>query len=130
MRLFSVTRKDMEVTWYCSGGAGGQKKNKTKNACRIKHPASGALVTAQERRERSANLKAALRRLVDSPKFKVWCNRRIYECLERETVEEAVEKQMRPENLRTELLGPRGWYEWSEDPRASCALDGCEEETR
>lgn len=106
--LFTVTRKDLEVTWYCSPGPGGQKKNKTANACRIAHRESGAVVTAQERRERSQNQKAALRRLAGHPKFLAWWRRRVFEILNRETLEEAVEREMAPANVRVEVQGPDG----------------------
>lgn len=107
--LFSVTKKDLEVTFYASPGPGGQNKNKVKNACRIKHPASGALVTAQERRERPANIKAALHRLVDHPKFKVWWRKKCWEVENKMTVEEYVDDMMEPYNLKVETLKDDKW---------------------
>ena len=111
--LFSVTRKDLEITWYKSQGGGGQKKNKTANACRIKHPDSGALVTASERRERQRNLRAAFERLVKHPKFKVWhtrrCNAEIDRLEGRKTLERAVEELMSPSNLRVEVQKSGKW---------------------
>lgn len=127
--LFSVTRKDLEISWYSSPGPGGQKKNKTKNACRIRHAASGAMVTAQERRERTANQKAALYRLVEHPKFKLWWRRRVHEILNHETLEEAVDRQMAPRNIWTEVQDADGRWtlaDWAmlTEAIASCSLDG------
>lgn len=112
--LFTVGKKDLEISWFSSPGPGGQKKNKTKNSCRMRHRDSGAEVTAQERRERSANLKAALYRLVEHPKFRVWWARRVHECLEGETAAQAVERMMKPENIRVEVVGPQGT--WVSEP--------------
>ncbi len=111
--LFSVTKKDLEVTWYAPKGPGGQKKNKTNNACRIKHPESGALVTASERRERQRNISTALRRLVDHPKFKVWHAKRCREEVDKlegqRKIEEIVEEQMREHNLKVEIKEDGKW---------------------
>ena len=112
--LFSVTKKDLEISWYTSPGPGGQKKNKCKNACRIIHRASGAMVTAQERREQKANLKAALHRLVDHPKFHLWWTRKVWEIDEGETIEQKVDRTMTKENLRFEV-SVNGKWEISND---------------
>lgn len=107
--LFSVTKKDLVITWYKSGGGGGQKKNKTANACRIKHPDSGALVTASERRERKLNLRSAFKRLVNHPKFKIWHNRKCVEIERGISIEQLVEEQMAEENLKVEIKEDGKW---------------------
>lgn len=107
--LFSVTKKDLVITWYSSPGPGGQHKNKVRSACRIQHPASGAMVTAQERREQKANLKAALHRLVEHPKFHLWWTRKVWEIDEGETIEQKVDRLMVPENLKTEVSVSGKW---------------------
>ena len=70
--IFSVTRKDLVVEYFRGSGAGGQKRNKTSSACRIKHPASGAVGEAQEERMQHVNKEVALRRMVDSRRFRMW----------------------------------------------------------
>lgn len=109
--LFSVTKKDLDITWFKSSGAGGQKKNKTANSCRMHHPASGVTVTAQERRERSQNLKNALHRLAKHPKFRLWVSKRIWEIDQQKTVDQLVEELMTPNNLKTEVLRDGKWVE-------------------
>jgi hypothetical protein len=52
-----------EVDTYRASGPGGQKRNKTSSAVRIRHPASGLLVIAEESRSQYENRAKALRRL-------------------------------------------------------------------
>jgi hypothetical protein len=52
-----------EVDTYRASGPGGQKRNKTSSAVRIRHPASGLLVIAEESRSQHENRARALRRL-------------------------------------------------------------------
>lgn len=52
-----------EVDTYRASGPGGQKRNKTSSAVRIRHPPSGLLVIAEESRSQHENRERALRRL-------------------------------------------------------------------
>src|SRR5262245_26301370 len=52
-----------EVDTYRASGPGGQKRNKTSSAVRLRHPASGLLVIAEESRSQHENRARALRRL-------------------------------------------------------------------
>src|SRR5258708_26717143 len=52
-----------EVDTYRASGPGGQKRNKTSSAVRIRHPASGLIVIAEESRSQHENKAKALRRL-------------------------------------------------------------------
>src|SRR5262249_11467321 len=51
-----------EVDTYRASGPGGQKRNKTSSAVRIRHPASGMIVIAEESRSHAANRARALKR--------------------------------------------------------------------
>jgi hypothetical protein len=51
------------VDTYRASGPGGQKRNKTSSAVRIRHPASGLIVIAEESRSQHENRARALRRL-------------------------------------------------------------------
>src|SRR3954466_6534658 len=52
-----------EVDTYRASGPGGQKRNKTSSAVRLRHPPSGMLVIAEESRSQHENKARALRRL-------------------------------------------------------------------
>ena len=55
--------RDTEVETYTSGGPGGQHKNKTQTAVRLRHLPSGVVVTASEERSLRDNLRVAFERL-------------------------------------------------------------------
>src|SRR3954470_9231047 len=52
-----------EVDTYRASGPGGQKRNKTSSAVRLRHLPSGLLVIAEESRSQHENKARALRRL-------------------------------------------------------------------
>src|SRR5438874_13312870 len=52
-----------EVDTYRASGPGGQKRNKTSSAVRIRHLPSGLIVIAEESRSQHENRARALRRL-------------------------------------------------------------------
>jgi hypothetical protein len=52
-----------ETDTYRASGPGGQKRNKTSSAVRLRHPPSGLLVIAEESRSQHENRARALRRL-------------------------------------------------------------------
>jgi len=58
-----IDEKDLVVTFYRSSGPGGQHKNKTETAVRIKHLPSGIVVTATESRSQYENRRTAMERL-------------------------------------------------------------------
>lgn len=56
-------KKQVIVETYRSRGPGGQRKNKTETAVRLRHLSTGITVTATEQRSQSQNLKVAFERL-------------------------------------------------------------------
>src|SRR3954447_15077013 len=52
-----------DVDTYRASGPGGQKRNKTSSAVRLRHPPTGLLVIAEESRSQHENKAKALRRL-------------------------------------------------------------------
>lgn len=70
--LFSVSAGDCEWEYFRGSGAGGQKRNKTSSAVRVKHAPSGATGQAQDQRSQVQNKRIAFRRMADSPKFRGW----------------------------------------------------------
>src|SRR5690606_33821561 len=104
--IFSVTKKDLVVETFRSGGKGGQNQNKRDTGVRIRHPESGAVAESREHRTQLQNKKAAFERLVQTPEFKKWhkieAARRMGTIVD---IDEWVEDQMNPNNLRIEY-GP------------------------
>ena len=94
---------------FRAGGKGGQKQNKTDSGVRIKHPASGAVGESREERSQHQNKKIAFKRLLETPKFRVWHASKVQEVLSGETVEQIVERMMRPENIKTEVFKDGAW---------------------
>ena len=112
--LYSITKKDLEVQTFRAGGPGGQNQNKRNTGVRIIHKESGATGEARDQRSQLQNKKNALRRLIDSPKFKLWNARRCKEIIEGKTIEQKVEESMTKENLKVEIQEDDGkWIEWS-----------------
>jgi len=112
--LFSVTKKDFEVTWYSGTGPGGQNRNKVQACCRIRHPESGATAQATDSRSRDANLKTAFKRLTASLTFSQWIRRKAAgELFEEAEITAAVEEAMSPENILVEGKNNGKWEEIS-----------------
>ncbi len=110
--LFSITKKDLQIEFFSGTGAGGQYRNKHQNCVRIKHTDSGVIVTGQSNRNRQANIREALRNLVNHPRFKLWHNQKVQEALAGKTLEQVVDEMMKPENLKIECRDERGsWVE-------------------
>ena len=70
--LFSLTKKDFIVEYYNGTGNGGQNRNKVATACRIYHPASGAMAYCQDERSQKPNRERAFTRLTETSTFKKW----------------------------------------------------------
>ena len=54
---------ELEISFYKSRGPGGQKKNVTESAVRVRHIPTGIVVTATESRSQHSNKAAALEEL-------------------------------------------------------------------
>lgn len=110
-KLFSLTKKDFDVEWYRPGGKGGQHRDKTSNACRISHAASGASAQCQDFREASRNKALAFVRLTETDKFKRWMRIKKAGALGLlELIEEEVEKGMQISNLKFEGKDDKGLW--------------------
>ena len=107
--VFSVNKKDLEISYFSGTGKGGQHRNKHQNCVRLRHPDSGVSTTGQSFRERSANTKEALNNLVNHPKFKVWSTRKFYEVVEGKSVEKKVEDMLDEKNLKIEVKKDGKW---------------------
>lgn len=94
---FSVTRKDLKIDTFSAGGPGGQHQNTSNTAVRITHTLSGATGEARDSRSQHQNMRNALKRMVESGKFRAWVNRQLLgNPLD---PEEQVKRDMNPKNL-------------------------------
>ena len=80
-----------EVDTYRASGPGGQKRNKTSSAVRLRHPASGLIVIAEESRSQHENRARALKRL-------------------RQALFLRLREELAPEDLAPEALAGRDGY--------------------
>lgn len=104
--LFSVTKKDLEIQTFRSGGKGGQHQNKTDSGVRIIHRDSGAVGESREFKSQHQNKVAAFRRMAESPQFQMWRRKKAREIIDREDkIEKQVEEAIKEENLKIEY-GP------------------------
>jgi protein subunit release factor B len=106
-KLFSITKKDLEIQTFRAGGKGGQNQNKVESGVRIIHYASGARGEARDSRDQLTNKRAAFERMVNSPLFKRWI--RIEIARHTGALDEAVrqanmfvDEQMDPKKLKVE----------------------------
>lgn len=101
--LFSLTKKDFEIEFFRGSGAGGQKKNKTSSACRIKHKESGASGECQEFREQHKNKETAFKRMIESKEFKIWHKLKTSAMLLGfQDIEKKIDEDMKTENIKVE----------------------------
>jgi protein subunit release factor A len=101
---FKLTKKDFTIEYMIGHGKGGQKKQKTSSACRITHEPSKVSKYCQDHREQHRNRSDAFAALCSDPRFKSWCQLRLSEIENKQTVEQWVEEQMKEENLLVEYL--------------------------
>lgn len=59
----TVRKEDLEITYYRGSGPGGQHRNKTDSACRMKHKPTGLVAQSEEHKKQGQNKKAAFKRL-------------------------------------------------------------------
>lgn len=112
IKLFSVTIDDCDVEEIAStGGAGGQNKNRRHTAIRITHPPSGAKGYSADQRDQLQNKRVAFRRMAESDAFTKWVRLEACRLNTGKTIDQLVEEDMTPENLRVEVRGPEGWVE-------------------
>jgi len=107
--LFSVTKNDLKIQTFRAGGKGGQHQNKVETGVRLIHRESGAVGESRSERSQHRNRIMAFRRLVASPKFKLWISRKTYEILQKKTIEEIVDEQMNDINLKIEIMKNGKW---------------------
>lgn len=123
--LFSVTKDQLEVQTFRSGGPGGQNQNKRDTGVRIIHSRSGAVAESREHRTQLENKKSALKRLAASPKFRFWVRQEVKRLEGEQSIEAKVEADLAdPAKVKVERRGAGGvWESWPENENGGpCAV--------
>jgi len=103
--LFSITKKDLRIDTFRSGGKGGQGQNTTDSGVRITHILSGAVGESRTERSQHQNKKLALQRLVSNPKFRSWVKIQSAMVLQGyKNIEDKLDKMTKEENLKIEFI--------------------------
>lgn len=109
---FKVTHDDCRFEYSRSSGAGGQNVNKRDTKARCYHAPSGAVGVCQDHREQHRNKVEAFQRMARTVTFQTWARReaarRMGTLID---IDAAVEKQMRPANIRLEVKEEGKWVE-------------------
>lgn len=108
--LFSLSKDsgDFIVQPFKGSGNGGQKRNKTMSACRIVHPASGAVSECQEERSFEQNKKRAFLRLLEKPEFKCWYKLKVASAIDGyHSIEQMVDAEM--QKVKVEIFNNGRW---------------------
>lgn len=121
--LFSVTKKDLDISFFNGTGKGGQNRNKVAACVHMKHRDSGVMVTAQRERSREQNLRVAFEALVNNPKFKAWHKVKVAAMMmskeekerEKQRLEELVNEAMNPSNIKYEVKDKDGSWTISKE---------------
>lgn len=112
-KLFSVSIADCRVEAIASrGGNGGQNKNRRHTAIRLTHEPSGATSFSAEENSQIRNKQTAFVRLAKTAEFMAWVRLEAARLAGEPSIEDRVEAEMAPRNLRVEVRGDTGqWVE-------------------
>lgn len=113
--LFSITKKDLNITYFSGKGAGGQHRNKHMNCVRLNHKDSGTLVTGQSFKSKQRNITQALDNLTRHPKFINWHKTKVQQLLDNMDVETYVDEQMK--YIKIECLKEEKWVEYNPEAK-------------
>ena len=110
-RVTILSKKDLDFSYFCGSGAGGQARNKVHSGCQIRHEESGAIGRASDSRSLEQNKQSAFKRLIEDPRMKFWLAKKVYEIRQQETMEETIEKETSAANLKFEVKDAQGRWE-------------------
>lgn len=107
--LFSVGIEDCRVDTFSVGGNGGSGKDTSNTGVHITHIASGAVGKSTESRSQLVNKRTAFHRMGESKEFRVWARTHAMRLAGMPPVDEQVDEAMRPEHIKVEVMGEKGW---------------------
>jgi len=113
-RVTILSQKDLEVSYFCGSGAGGQARNKVASGVQLRHLESGASGRACDSRSQHDNKVSAFKRLCADPRMKFWLAKKVHEVRLGETIEKTIEAETTPEFLKYEVKDADG--KWIEVP--------------
>lgn len=111
--IISVTKKDIDITYFSGKGSGGQNRNRHKNCVRMIHRDSGAKSTGQDQKDIRANTKNAFLRLINSEKFENWHRLEVAKKMrDSSEIDRQVKKSMKDSLIKYEVRDNKGkWIE-------------------
>lgn len=107
-KLFTINKEDFEVKAIRCPGNGGQNVNKVSSGIFLRHIPSGAFIKSCSERSQIANKRNAIKRIVETPAFKSWLWDVVAEITTGKTIEERVEEEMDPRNIKVEIRDESG----------------------
>jgi len=107
-----LSLKDLDVSYFCGSGAGGQARNKVASGVQMRHEESGAIGRASDSRSQYENKKSAFKRLIDHPRMRFWLARKVHEVRLGENLDEIIRKETEPKYVRYEIKDESG--KWKE----------------
>jgi len=110
-RVNILSLKDLDVSYFCGSGAGGQARNKVASGVQMRHEESGAIGRASDSRSQHDNKVSAFKRLCADPRMKFWIAKKVFEVRQQETMEQQVERETTPENFLYEIKNAEGKWE-------------------
>jgi len=111
-RITILSKKDLDISYFCGSGAGGQARNKVASGVLITHRESGAQGRCSETRSQEQNKRKAFENLCKTPKLKFWLSKKLFEIREEESMEEQIARELEnPKNVKYEIQVEGKWKE-------------------
>ena len=124
-RVNILSPKDLEISYYCGSGPGGQARNKVASGVQMRHEESGAVAKASDSRSQHDNKISCFKRLLEDPRMKFWIAKKIFELRQGETLEQIVANETTSKNLKFEIKNADGkWEEVDENYFETAAAKG------
>ena len=110
-RVTILSKKDLQISYFCGSGAGGQARKKVASGVKIRHEESGAIGRASDSRSQHDNKVAAFKRLIADPRMKFFLAKKVQEVRLGETLEANIAKETSPDKCKFEIKNATGQWE-------------------